>query len=331
MKLRGVHLFHYGIAACAQRVRFALAEKGLRRGRDVPWRSDDDSTLAPPDHRTYVSRPVSLARKEHLTAAYAAIHPNMVLPALVHDGVLHIESVDIVEYIDRTWPDPPLVPRDPAAAAECRGLVSFADDLHRSLRWISCRWNFGRLGRTTPAQEALLLALEPESSREQLGAFYASYNRARFAEDVYVGHLRKVEDGFEHLEGRLSRSDSWLVGDDFSLADIVWACKMQRIVDCGYPFGRVFPVVARWFRRVTARPSFREAIWRDVWLPSRLFRARSALFNAFGAGISSVACSRGLASQLAVAAGRFPRDSRRSSASSRRPSSTRRPHPPEAH
>ena len=54
-KLHGLHLFHDGIATCAQRVRFVLAEKGLSRGPDVPWQSDAPETLAPVDATSYVS------------------------------------------------------------------------------------------------------------------------------------------------------------------------------------------------------------------------------------------------------------------------------------
>ena len=47
---------------------------------------------------------MSLPRQENLSEAYAAIHPHLVVPALVHDGVLHIESVDIMDYVDRELP-----------------------------------------------------------------------------------------------------------------------------------------------------------------------------------------------------------------------------------
>ena len=99
-RLKGLHLFHYGGAPCAQRVRLVLAEKGIRRGSDVPWRSEADGHLSAPEG-TYIGRPVSLPRQENLSEAYAAIHPHLVVPALVHDGVLHIESVDIMDYLDQ--------------------------------------------------------------------------------------------------------------------------------------------------------------------------------------------------------------------------------------
>ena len=37
--LKGLHLFHFDGAPCAQRVRFALGEKGLARGREEKFDS----------------------------------------------------------------------------------------------------------------------------------------------------------------------------------------------------------------------------------------------------------------------------------------------------
>ena len=95
-KLKGVHLFHYDGAPCAQRVRFALHEKGLVRGREVRFDADDAASCAA-QPGAWVSRQVSLVKKEHLTEAYSKIQPNLVVPALVHDGRLHIESMEIIE------------------------------------------------------------------------------------------------------------------------------------------------------------------------------------------------------------------------------------------
>ena len=108
-RLRGVHLFHFGGAPCAQRVRFALHEKGLARGREVRFDDEADAACAGEDG-AWVSRTVSLIKKDHLTPAYAAIQPNLVVPALVHDGRLHLESMEIIEYLDEAFGGTPLVP-----------------------------------------------------------------------------------------------------------------------------------------------------------------------------------------------------------------------------
>src|SRR5262249_15603114 len=88
-ELKGLHLFHADISNCSMRVRMALAEKAL------PW----------------TSHHLDLRKKETVTPEYFGIHPKGLVPTLVHDGVVHIESNEIIEYLDETFPDPPLQPR----------------------------------------------------------------------------------------------------------------------------------------------------------------------------------------------------------------------------
>lgn len=296
-KLCGTHLFHFEGAPCAQRVRFALAEKGLRRGREVPWASDDPATLIA-EPGTWTSRHVSLIKKDHLSEAYAAIHPNMVVPALVHDGRLYIESMDIVDHIDAAWPEPPLKPADPESARLARTLIEDAKLLHVSVRYVSFRWGLGRLGRLDRDSEARLARLEPANSPERMHDFYRRYDRSAIGESTYDAHLTALEGGFTALE-RLLTSDArpFLTGSSFSSADVIWSLKALRIHECGYPFGRRFPAVAAWFDRVMARPAFQDGVMGRHRATSRAFRVKAALENALGLGIR-----RRLASRPAAAA-----------------------------
>ena len=141
-RLHGIHLFGFDGAPCSQRVSFALAEKGLKRGARVHWADSSADSLSAPSG-TYTFRNVSLVKHENMTEAYAAIQPNMVVPALVHDGKLHIESMDIVAYIDKTWPHNPLYPSDPAAADLCQELVEQGKALHVSVRYVTFHWSLG--------------------------------------------------------------------------------------------------------------------------------------------------------------------------------------------
>lgn len=291
-KLRGLHLFHFGGAPCAQRVRFVLGEKGFRRGPDIHFLSDAPETLEPKDEHSYVSRVVSLIRKEHLTPAYAAIQPNMVVPALVHDGILHIESVDIIRYLDETWPENPMIPHDAATRELCNVLVQKAQDLHRSIRYMSFRWSFGRLAKLSGAEERRLRELERNGSPEKLVEFYSEFNRDAISYSVYRHHLNLLENGFGEVEALL-RSDNrlWLTGEAFSMADVMWSIKTLRVSECGYSFKRNFPAVHTWFQRVRARPSFADAIWRDVRLTNRLFSAKAAFANLLGRGIRQMSAA----------------------------------------
>ncbi len=288
-RLQGVHLFGFDGAPCSQRVSFALAEKGLKRVRTVRWDSDDPAVcVAPPGG--YIFRPVSLIKKAHMTPAYAAIQPNMVVPALVLDGTLVVESMDIVDFLESRWPEPALVPGDPEARALMHSLIELGKTLHVSVRYVSFHWGLGRLGRTSAAEEETIAKLERSESPEQLLAFYQRYNRGTIDEGVFLGHLAALEAGWGAQEARLAGDGRpFLTGGQFSRADILWAVKMQRIVECGYPFAARFPHLHAWFRRMQARPPFAQGVMGPNRVFHHGFRLKAAIENFLGFGIARVA------------------------------------------
>ncbi|MCP4004383.1 MAG: glutathione S-transferase family protein [bacterium] len=286
-KLKGLHLFHYGGAPCAQRVRFVLAEKGIRRGPDVPWRSDVEEHLEAPAG-TYIGRPVSLPRQENLSEPYAAIHPNLVVPALVHDGVLHIESVDIMNYVDQELTGPALIPEG-ERGGECRALVKRASELQPSVRYVTYRWSLGGLAKLSPRKQAELQRIDSADSPEQLADFYRRFSNGEISEDTFAGHVASLSEGFREIERLLADGRAWLCGETFSMADIIWVVKVQRIDEAGYPFAASFPQLKAWFDRARTRPGFREAIGHDLGAASRFMRVRGAVQNFLGRGLQSAA------------------------------------------
>jgi glutathione S-transferase len=291
-KLEGVHLFGFDGAPCSQRVSFALAEKGLRRSRRVPWRSETPRHLRPTPG-SYVFRNVSLVAHENLTEEYAEIQPNMVVPALVHDGRLHIESMEIIDYLDRAWPDNPLTPVDPDRAALCRDLVAKGKELHVAVRHVTFHWTLGRLGKTDQATQDLVARLEPGGSRERLAAFYANFNRTGIETETFVEHLHALESGYAAQNSILERDGrAFLTGPDFSTADIIWAIKVLRLSECGYPFSRNFPALSAWFERIKRRRGFREGVLSRNRVFHHVFRLKSEWDRLMGKGIANHASIR---------------------------------------
>ena len=64
--------------------------------------------------------------------AFRKVNPMMAIPALVDgDGPALFESLAIIEYLDETHPNPPLLPKDPKGRARVRGLAQIvAADSH---------------------------------------------------------------------------------------------------------------------------------------------------------------------------------------------------------
>jgi maleylacetoacetate isomerase len=75
---------------------------------------------------------VNLLKGQQRDPAYGEVNPMMALPAVIDgDGPALFESLAIIEYLDETHPNPPLLPRDPRGRARVRGLAQIvACDSH---------------------------------------------------------------------------------------------------------------------------------------------------------------------------------------------------------
>jgi maleylacetoacetate isomerase len=96
-----VKLYTYFRSSAAFRVRIALNLKGL----------DYQPTF------------VHLAKGEHRQPAYAAVNPQALVPTLEEGGRLLTQSLAILEYLEETHPQPPLLPQDPFERARVRSLA----------------------------------------------------------------------------------------------------------------------------------------------------------------------------------------------------------------
>ena len=84
---------------------------------------------------------------EQLTAAYKAINPQALVPALKDDGRILTQSLAIIEYLEEKHPNPPLLPKDPADKAIVRSMaLVIACEVHpiqnlRVLNYVKATYN----------------------------------------------------------------------------------------------------------------------------------------------------------------------------------------------
>lgn len=287
-ELHGLHLFHFDGAPCAQRVRFALGEKGLLRGREVRFDAADPASCRGESGK-WVSRRVSLVRKDHMTEAYAQIHPDLVVPALVHDGQLWLESLDIIEYLDGAFGGAPLLPPEEPLRSRTLALANEARALHVSLRYVTFRWGLGWLAKLNPAEQQKLKDLVGKGSdHEKLAGFYDGFSNDRIADTVYDDHLRRLYVAFTALDRTLESGQPFLAGPNLTLADAFWAMKILRLAECGYPFESSHPALFAWYTRIQQRHAFQTAVMSHNRLTNRLFTLKAGIEKLMGAGLNPV-------------------------------------------
>lgn len=168
-------LYTFFRSSAAFRVRIALNLKGL----------------------AYEPSFVHLAKGEHLEPAYRAVNPQGLVPALEIDGALLAQSIAIMEYLEETHPQPPLLPRDPLGRARVRGL-------------------------------SLIVACEIHPLNNPRALKYVKNVLGHSQEDVDTWYRHWIADGLAKLEAELGRpgTGSYSHGNGPTMAD---CCLVPQI------------------------------------------------------------------------------------------------------
>lgn len=219
--LEGLHLWHAPMSSCSQRVRIVLSELKL----------------------DYKSHLVNLEKNEHATEAYQNIHPKGLVPALVDDGELIIESIDIISHIAGTESE--------LSQTSGSGLLQMADDAQLDLKLLTFEFLF-RMAPPPPADSAN--AFQQDHNNEWLKQFRRDFANGFDANRIDEA-IARTATGFDQLEQRLSDGRTWLSGNTFTLDDIAWMPNVHRFRLMDWPF-ELTPSLNAWFKRVSKRESY---------------------------------------------------------------------------
>lgn len=227
-----IELYHSVNSVCAQKVRVALAEKGL-------------------EYREHLMT----LRGDQFDERYMKLNPNGVVPTLVHDGRPVIESSVILYYLDEAFPTPPLMPRDLHERAMVRMVNKSVDEyVHNSCTILTFATAFRPwFAGLTGEQIEQRLAKSPSKKRTEYKRDVALNGlQSKFAREA-LEHHGKLLDLIEQARG------GWLAGGDFSLADIAAIPYVLRLDLLG--MSRLWdkrPRVAAWYARMRERASVRK-------------------------------------------------------------------------
>ena len=243
-----LELYHNGHSSCAQKVRLLLAEKDLHQDRD------------------WISHELHLVNGEQKNPDYMKINPKGVVPSLIHDDRIVVESSVISQYIDDHFDD-----------AERIRLTPGNPDLRTSMQaWIDLQDSKG-----FPSIAAMTLGLWElhEMKRQRDGGGETNDAMALLADDDLMkryptaADLLDAREKFAAFLAQLDeclRERSYIGGNDISLADTSWLPFVVRMEHLNLRATMIdpFPALSEWYERMKARPSYKTAIvdWTgDEW------------------------------------------------------------------
>lgn len=239
----GVHLLHGAGSSCSQKTRIFLSLK------EIQWQS----------------HLIDMVANENYGDWYLGINPRGLVPALVLDGEVHIESNDILLLLDEQFTERKLIPAGRESAMT--ELLHHEDDLHLDLRTLSFRFIHKRNG---PAKnpEALdnyrpLRPVRGKEDPEQVKQieFWDRVEEIGITDAAAQISANRFRVAFDKLDVDLADTQ-YLLGNDLTVLDIAWFVYANRLVLAGYPIERLHPNVWIWFLQLRDQPEFAKQVTR---------------------------------------------------------------------
>ncbi len=236
LEWKGLHLLNFRTSSCSQKLRIYLNLK------KIDW----------------TSHSVNLAAGKNYTEWFLGINPKGLIPVLVDNGHVEIESNDILMYLEKKFPHNPLV--DELQQENMNILLKDEDNLHEDIRNIAYRYMFGGLGKKS--SKGLEVFKNYKSSNSELDQlkmkeveFYETYGEEGITDEAIKKSLVNFCERYEKFEGDLS-NQKYLMGDKLSMLDLAWFIYSYRLYISGFPFRTLYPKVSTWFQDLYARNEF---------------------------------------------------------------------------
>lgn len=199
-----IKLYDFKSSPNCQRVKIVLAEKNL----------------------PYDIAPIDLRAQEQKTPEYLKLNPYGKVPVLTDDATVLYESLIINEYLDEKYPNPPLMPKDPAKRAKARIFI-----------------DYGMAHFDAPYQRLRMELMKDAKEQNQ---------------QVIATAKAELKKLLQRLEDEIGEQQ-YLLGD-FSLVDADLLPRFTRLEGFGVLPDPSLPRFGNYLERVKARPSVRAVL-----------------------------------------------------------------------
>jgi glutathione S-transferase len=194
-----------------------------------------------------------LEQGDHLTPEYLAMNPNGLVPTLVHNGRVIVDSSVINEYLEDVFPDVNMIPKEPYERSLMRTWIQYLDEVMTpAIRYPSFQKFFGGGLRAMSAEQRQAFA-----NRLPLRKHFALEVGAEgFPQGKLDDAMERIKQSLLRMEAALGKTQ-WMAHDELTLADIAMMPSIVRLEDLGLvSLWADMPKISDWYVRLQKLPAF---------------------------------------------------------------------------
>lgn len=173
---------------------------------------------------------VCLSENEHVAPEYATLNPQRMLPAVIEGPDILVQSLAILEYLEETHPDPPLMPPDALGRARVRALA-----------------------------QAVACDIQPLNTPRVTGYLRDAGTLDETGLELWRQHW--IAEGFRGIEGLLAKGEETGIfchGDAPTLADVCLVPEVDKAAAAGWDLSS-YPTICRIAEACRTLPAFVDA------------------------------------------------------------------------
>ena len=259
LEWQGIHLLHAATSSCSQKTRIFLNLKA------IDW----------------TSHLIDIANGENHEPWFLGVSARGLVPVLIDNGDVHIESNDILLYLEEKFPTPPLLPK--AEDGTAKELLNLENEMHMDLRALTFRYLIPRkhdyiknpqsLSRLAERQSTLGGKVDIQKDVE-LAFWNAANENDGITDDQVATATEKFVNTFTNLDKTLE-SRPFILGESISVVDIAWFIYANRLLTARYPL-HLHSHLQRWFNTLKTT----EAFAREIKVPPHIAKAQGEQLDA---------------------------------------------------
>ena len=241
---KGIHLLHFKGSTCSQKLRIFLNIK------NIDWHSHE----------------INLIKQEQFSEWFLGINPRGLVPTLVDNGEVHIESNDIMMHLDEKFTNNKLYPDD--KFDEIVSDLAFEDSLHHDLRRLTFRYiiphSLGKKDlKKLSFKESYIGTIngKEDEHKERELLFWKNHYDNGITDKEVIESASKFKEIYTKFDSQL-QTNKYLKGNKFTIVDLAWYVSTKRLFTAGIPINK-YENVKRWFNDLDSDKRFSNEIKID--------------------------------------------------------------------